>query len=175
MELKLRRHHEPVYDSRTQLAPASEVLKRPPGALNAPEIGEKLDALLHHLKQNRDRVEIDKRTGELVFDGKLVPGSDARQLFGDVVSPKEKSIKPRGWEELRNVLQYTHAPEHIFGRDWDEVRKRVELEKREREEEEFERNRPNTRDAAKSLKSSTKTASKKGVKRKFKAVEWQSL
>ena len=142
VELKLRRHHEPVYDSSQHLAPAADVLNFPPGKLNVPIIGEKLDLLLQHLKHNRERVKADKRTGEFFFDGKLVPGSDIRRLFGDVVSRKEKSLKPSGWGELRDVLQYTHAPEEILGQDWEKVNQRADEDRKEQERVAFEKTRP---------------------------------
>ena len=172
VELKLRRQYSKPFRSDQHLVPVSEVLKRPPGDLNVSEIGQRFDRLLEHLKSNSERVKADNRTGELVFDGKLVPGSDVRRLFGDVVARKEKVIKPRGWEQLRDVLEFTHAPEDVLGQDWDKVNKRVDLEKKANDETEFQKARPDTRQG---VKDKEDFFVKKPRKPKFKPTAWQSL
>lgn len=179
VELKLRRHHETPYSRKDQIVPAAEVLKRPPGSLNAPEIGEKLDRLLQHLQRNSDRVQADKRTGEMIFDGKLVPGSDVRRLFGDVVSEKNKSIKPAGWEQLRDVLEVTHAPPEVLGQEWSALKERAALREADEERERREENRVLTREGAKkrkaAVKKEAKRAAKERAKNAFKPSDWQNL
>ena len=176
VELKLIRQHETPFSSQDQIVPVSQLFKRPPGAINAPEIGEKLDRLLQHLQRNPNRVQADKRTGELVFDGRPVPGSDVRRLFGDVVAKKARSIKPRGWDELRDVLEYTHAPEEVLGQDWSTVKARAEMEKAERDRAEFEKIRPKTRGATKqAAKQVAQQIAKKAAQRTFNPSDWQHL
>ena len=172
VELKLRRQYEQPYEAERNLVPVADMLKTPPGRLKAPAIGEKLDSLLMHLNQNRDRVKADKRTGELFFDGKIVPGSDVRRLFGDVVSPREKSIKPLGWEELRDVLEFTRAPEHVLGQEWSKVNARAASKKAERKHITYKKNRPRTRAA--NLEEG-KRPKRTPIRRVFKPSDWQNL
>ena len=171
VELKLRRQHENPYEPERNLVPVGDLLKTPPGRMKYPAIGEKLDSLLMHLNQNRERVKADKRTGELFFDGRIVPGSDVRRLFTDLVAQNEKTIKPTGWEELRNVLEYTNAPEYVLGQKWGSVNERAAAEKAKRKKEASRKNRPITRASA----LEGRTPLRKVVKRRFKPSDWQKL
>lgn len=85
---------------------------------------ERVDMFQDHISKNNDRIKIDEKTNEMVFDGRVAAGSDARKLVSNLVSSKKTLSQPKGWKELKNILSVTNAPTDIYGRSWNTNRRK---------------------------------------------------
>ena len=129
-ELKLIRQNK----YRKELTPSNDkVSEYPPKVFKKPTLNyvltnyegkdkERAELLLEHLEKNDNRINMDKRTNEMVFDGKLSTGSDINQLVDHLISTRKTNRKPSGWKSMKQFLEVTDAPTEIYGKSWPKIK-----------------------------------------------------
>ena len=80
------------------------------------KIRERQRAFIKHLDTHKDRIEYDKHSGELSFDGKLSGDSDIRELMASISTDRKQDDSIRGWDTLKDALASTDAPAGIYAK-----------------------------------------------------------
>jgi hypothetical protein len=65
--------------------------------------------LINHLGGLKGRVSWDPFSGEIIYDGVTVPGSNIKDLIGAATSQKKEST-PQGWVTFARALDETGTP-----------------------------------------------------------------
>ena len=65
--------------------------------------------LINHLGELKGRVSWDPFSGEIIYDGVNVPGSNIKDLIGAATSQKKES-SPQGWVTFARALDETGTP-----------------------------------------------------------------
>ena len=91
----------------------SEVFLTVPKALK-----RKAEALIHRLKKD-PTISWNER-GELIYQGRIVPGTNMTDLINDALRPR-KTFEPHGWQEFARALRHGNVPQDLIGhrKRWD--------------------------------------------------------
>ena len=78
----------------------------------------KADALIHRLK-NDPTINWNDR-GELIYQNKIVQGSNMTDLINDVLRQR-KTFQPHGWRDFARALRQSNVPQDMIGhrQRWD--------------------------------------------------------
>ena len=78
----------------------------------------KAEALIHRLK-NDPTINWNER-GELIYQGRIVPGSNMTDLINDALRQR-KTFEPHGWREFARALRHGNVPQDLVGhrKRWD--------------------------------------------------------
>ena len=77
-------------------------------------IRKKASLLIDHLaKQGQAGSSLNNERGELIFNGRVIPGSNLVDLLYDVMKER-KDVQPIGWQQFLRVLVDANAPESLI-------------------------------------------------------------